>query len=470
MRRLVGQNPPWVLRRLTLFIGSVNEAFEEICEKVQTLGPEAYTQFTSRVTPNLLGAFNVGNLTEQEPLVGLAADMLSHLTSHATAQSLPSDLVPTILPKVLPLLLTSTDPDILKPCTASLRHILEHSRNTILTWSDPTPNGPTAGKPGLECTLLVISRLLGPDIDEPAALEVGNLASALVTAAAPTGALTAYLPQLLEAIALRLHTATRAPLIQSLILVFARLSLTAARDVIDFLATLSLPPSPASSSTHPQSGLEALIPVWLENTPDFAGFAEIQINVLALTKIYELHDQRVRDVQCKGDLIVEKAQSERIMTRSRARNVPQRWEYVGADVKIIKVLIGELGALEASGASASLGVGETLGSGADGTNGAAGDSDDDADDAGEDGEGEGEGDWEDDPGAGVLDLGLPGTKEQLMAFGSGGEEGAFKLRERDDETQGFLVGWFRERAGEEGFRGVYEGLNGEERGRLGGLG
>lgn len=436
------------------------------------MGPELYTQFANKVTSNLLGAFNVGGMTEQEALVGLAADMLANLTSNATAQSLPSDLVPIILPKILPLLLTNEEPDILKPCTSSIRHILTHSPNTILSWTDPATTGPTANKSGLECVLLVIDRLLRPDIDEPAAVEVGYLASSLVTAAGDTSQLTPYLPQLLQAIALRLNTASRAALIQSLILVFARLSLTAAKDVVDFLATLSMP-SPSSSETSSQhassaNGLEVIIPKWLENASDFAGYDDIRVNVVALARLYELHDPRLEAVQCKGDLIVER--SERIMTRSRAKNVPQRYTYVGAGVKIVKVLVEELGALEASNANAGLGVGgpfrQNGGSAASGggaANGTADDSDDDEEDE--------DGDWEDDPGAGVLDLGLPGTREQLMGLGGGGgEEGEFRIREKDDETQGFLVGWFRERGREEGFRRVFEGLSEGERGKLGGLG
>lgn len=327
-------------------IGSVNEIFEDICQKLKLLGDQMYSAFTSKVVPNLLGAFNVATMTDQEPLLVLAADMLSHLTEQAKPTSLPSDVIPTVLPKVLPLLLTSEEPDILKPCTASLRHLLTHSSSTLLTWRDPATTGATAQQTGLDCVLLVISRLLQPQIDEYAAMEVGYLASALVTAAAPDQ-ITPILPQLLQAIAIRLEAATQASLIQSLILVFARLSLTSAPDVITFLSQLSI------SST---AGLTSVLPKWLENSSDFSGYEDIRTNIVALARLYELHDPRIEAVTCTGELIVENLKSDRIMTRSRARNMPTRYTQIPAPVKIVKVLVEELGAQMASNSTAGLGL------------------------------------------------------------------------------------------------------------------
>lgn len=50
-----------------------------------------------------------------------------------------------------------------------------------------------------------------------------------------------------------------------------------------------------------------------------------------------------------------------------------------------------------------------------------------------------DGEWEDEPGSGVLDLGLPGMKEHLMGLGGAGEEGEFRVRQADDETQGYVI-------------------------------
>lgn len=46
----------------------VEETFDDICEKINCLGLEAYSQLISRVLPSLVGAFDVANLTEENSL------------------------------------------------------------------------------------------------------------------------------------------------------------------------------------------------------------------------------------------------------------------------------------------------------------------------------------------------------------------------------------------------------------------
>ena len=128
------------------------------------------------------------------------------------------------------------------------------------------------------------------------------------------------------------------------------------------------------------------------------------------------------------------------MTRSRARQTPDEYTSVSAQLKIIKVLVEEL--LSASG-NRSL---DTAGA-------AELDDDDDEDD----------GDWEDDPNA-FLDLGTGMTKSQLMAF-EADENNAF-TRGRDDETQAYLLSFFREEAQKDGFADVFNSLTQEEQDKL----
>ena len=73
--------------------------------------------------------------------------------------------------------------------------------------------------------------------------------------------------QLLRAVAARLATATQAQFIQSLILVFARLSLISAAEVVGFLADVQV---------GDQSGLQIVISIWLENSINFAGYDDIR--------------------------------------------------------------------------------------------------------------------------------------------------------------------------------------------------
>jgi len=159
-------------------------------------------------------------------------------------------------------------------------------------------------------------------------------------------------------------------------------------------------------------------------------------SVIALSKLYDLNDQRLVNIQVKGDLIVPK--SDRIMTRSRARQQPDQYTSVSAQLKIIKVLVDEL--LSASGnrpldaaAAAEL------------------------DDGGSD-----DGDWEDDAND-FLDLGAGMTKSQLMSLGA---EDSAASRGRDDETQAYLLDFFRQQANKPEFGDVFNSLTAEEQEKL----
>ncbi|KAK3110604.1 hypothetical protein LTR53_014927 [Teratosphaeriaceae sp. CCFEE 6253] len=400
----------------------VSETFEEIASTIAATGSEQYMHLTAKVLPSLMGAFDVATLTEENALANLAAELLSVLTENGTTP-MPPGIVATVMPRLNLLLLASQDEELLKSATAALKHMLSHDPEQVLNYQNP------AGEGGLKVVLIIIDRLLKPTVDDNGAAEVGGLAAELVEKAG-SERLGPYLVQLLHAVAARLATATQAAFIQSLILVFARLSLNAAQDVVTFLADVQI---------NGQSGLHVVISKWLENSVTFAGYDDIRQNVIALTNLYTLHDPRLAAIRVKGDLLVPK--TDRIMTRSRARQQPDQYTSIPAQLKIIKVLVEEL--LSASGANGPGAAVDEL------------DELDDDDDA--------DGDWEDD-GEGFLDLGAGMTKAQLMAYGA--DDGPEMNRGRDDETQVFLLEFFRRQAQEPGFAEVFNQLTAEEREKL----
>lgn len=406
----------------------VTEAFEDIVERIAEQGTESYIRLCEKVLPSMTGAIDVGSLTQENALTNLAVDLLRALTENGLSP-LPAGLVASIMPKLTRLLLESTDGELIRPATLTVRHILAHDFDQFIAWRDPL-----TGKGALEVVLVIIDRLLGPAVDDNAATEVGQLAAELVERAG-SEKLGPFLPQLLRAVAQRLATAEQAQFIQSLILVFARLTLISPREVVDFLAQLDL---------NGQNGLAIVISKWLENSVNFAGYDEIKQNIFALSKLYNLQDPRLAQVQVKGDLIIQ--DTGRIKTRSQARANPDHYTTVPAPLKIIKVLVEEL--VSASGNreldAATAATLEEEGS-------------DDGDD------------WEDVPGN-VLDLGLGVTKQELMAFGEGGTEGVFGVRKRDDETQAFLLEFFREASTKPGFQELYAALTPNEQQKLGSLG
>ncbi|KAI2636081.1 armadillo-type protein [Xylaria nigripes] len=396
------------------------EAFEDI---VQTMSdPSDYQALCQKVLPSLTGAFNVADITSNDPLVVFAAELMTSLTQYGS-DPLPQGFVAATLPKLTRLLMESNDGEILRPGAESVKYMLAHDHEQVFNFHDEN------NRSGLEICLLIIDRLLGTTIRDNAASEVGGLAAELVEKAGHER-LGPFLPQLLQAVANRLATAETATFIQSLILVFARLSLVGAHDVVEFLTTIQI---------SGQTGLQVVLSKWLENSVNFAGYDEIRQNVIALSNLYSLNDPRVTQTMVKGDMIV--STSDRIVTRSRSKQNPDRFTIIPAPLKILKVLIEELLSASGHGSAPSAAAAAA----------AAADIADDYDDDG----------WEDDSDA--IDLNLGSNKADLMRFLD-----ASNLRHRDDETQQYLVEFFVAAARDNvaGFGEWYNNLTDDEKGKL----
>lgn len=156
--------------------------------------------------------------------------------------------------------MNTTEGAILRPGVEAIKFMLMHDHQQVFSWHDDNNTS------GLEVCLILIDRLLGPTMEDNAASEVGGLAAELVEKAG-TERLGPFLAQLLRAVATRLATAEAASFIQSLILVFARLSLTGARDVVEFLYQIEI---------NGANGLQVVLSKWLENSVNFAGYDEIR--------------------------------------------------------------------------------------------------------------------------------------------------------------------------------------------------
>lgn len=326
----------------TMIIG---EAFEAIAQTMAENGPREYDRLCTKVLPSLTGALDVGNLTQESSLSDVAVSMIATLAEYGSSP-LPPGFVAAVLPKLNRLLFMDLDFSVHQSATLAIKHILTHDPEQLFAWRDPE-----TGKEGIEVLLLIIDRLLGPGVDDSSAAEVGGLAAELVYRAGSTR-LGPYLEQLLRVVAIRLNTAEKANFIQSLVLVFARLSETseaAAKEVLDFLSMVQVENS---------TGLEVVLKKWLDNSVTFSGYDAIRQNVVALTNIFKLNDERLQNIQTKGDLIVDN--TSRIKTRSQAKKQPDQYTAIPVPLKVLKVLVQELGS--PTKANFSLGSGARKGS------------------------------------------------------------------------------------------------------------
>ena len=347
----------------------VTEAFESITAAMASIGLEAYTKLCTKVLPTLSGALDIADMTEEMALSDIAMQLMATLAENGPSP-LPQGFVATVMPKLYRVIFSNADFNVHQSATLTIKHLLAHDFEQVLVWQDAD-----TGKSGLEIILIIVDRLLSPEMEDPSAAEVGGLAVELVEKAG-ADRLGNYLVQLLQIIAIRLSTATHPNTIQNLIMVFARLSLENAKDILDFLAQVQIP------EPTPGSGLEVVMRKWLENCINFAGFDDVRQNVKALTNIYNLHDERLMSIPVQGDLIVE--MTTRIKTRSQSKKEPDQFSVITAPLKLVKVLIAEM-----SNPPNSAGLSKK---------GLDGHVSDEAEDDG----------WEDEPN--ILDLGSPSTR------------------------------------------------------------
>jgi hypothetical protein len=71
-----------------------------------------------------------------------------------------------------------------------------------------------------------------------------------------------------------------------------------------------------------------------------------------------------------------------------------------------------------------------------------------------------DGEWEDDE---TLDLGLGTTKLELMSYG---QDSPYATRQRDNETQAYLLTFFQQAAQKPGFNELFAAMTPEEQDKL----
>jgi importin-9 len=397
----------------------IGEAFESAAKAMATKGPEAYTRLCQRVLPSLMAAFDIEdpNTAQKSELTDVAADTLRILAESAK-QALPDGFITAAMPRLCRLIFSDVDFYIRQAATLTIKHMLDNDKDQVFNWTDPA-----LGKNGLEMCFLVIGHLLGPQIDDASAAEVGDLAVSIVEKA-DRSVVGTSMQELLQITAVRLQTAEHPGLIQSLSMVFAHLAINNAADVVEFLANFQVGGGTA---------LETVLRKWLENSGSFVGFDAIKQSVVSIVALYRLHDPRIEAVTVNGDLIPD--ESTRIRTRSQAKTRPIRFTIVPAPLKMIKVLVSELMDPEllqrTQAALASPGL--VLGSAGLRPSGSGRRDDSDEE-------------WEDDDD----------EDGPLGHFG----------RSTDTATQNYLVEFFKAEGADARFQSLYAALTDPEKGRL----
>jgi importin-9 len=161
----------------------------------------------------------------------------------------------------------------------------------LLSWTH------SDGQAGLVHVLTVIARLL-QNQDESGGLVIGDLIIHLFRCAGES--VLPVLPDLLQAMLVRMQTAQTATFLQSLIIPFAFLVYNHCDAVLDLLEPLRI-------GEEGRSGLDVLLNSWCENAATFQGFWPTRISVLALCTLLHAERPSLQTVIVKGDIIITAA-------------------------------------------------------------------------------------------------------------------------------------------------------------------
>lgn len=214
-----------------------------------------------------------------------------------------------LLPTFQELMETTEDPEILQAASFAYSSLVSQLPKGAVTTEI------------VQKVLNVAARLLDPQLEDSAALATGRLVRAIVDSFGDD--LGPILTELIIAAARRLSTATNALLVENLVIVFCELLRRNPQAVVDLLYEHSL--------------LEVTLRKLLATFQVISGADEISLSIKALQSVFDLHDNRVAQVYVDDEPIID---PNVILTRSKTKNM--KFKQVSANLKIVKLLIGEL--------------------------------------------------------------------------------------------------------------------------------
>ncbi|TIA84907.1 hypothetical protein E3P99_04112 [Wallemia hederae] len=253
----------------------------------------------------------------------------------ARSEGLEQGVLATTCPALFNVLENADDRSLLQDGIELLTTFIRKDINGLLEWDSNA----------LVRILNVIAKVLQSE-SEGSALFIGDVVTHLFRNA-PKDILDPALPQLLKVILDRLAVSKTSAFTQNLVIPFAYLIHTRREVIVEYLVNTAVFDVNTNTNTN---GLELLLRMWSENAETFRGFWAIRISTLALVDLYTSQDPRLDSVMVKGDQIIDEANRNTIMTRSKTRSAPISFTSIPFPLKAIKLILGEI---QNAGTSAS---------------------------------------------------------------------------------------------------------------------
>ncbi|GAA5867303.1 hypothetical protein JCM1840_005019 [Sporobolomyces johnsonii] len=259
-----------------------------------------------------------------------AVDITDSIFMHMPSP-LPAGAFERVAEMLFEVLNVTDDRDVVQSGLNIVTTVIRKDVNQLLNWRS------ASGQSGLELVLAQVAKLLEPSESEAGGLFVGDLVIHLLRKAGTS--IGPVLPDLLKAFVTRLATAQTAMFTQSMVLPFAYLIHQQLDTVLSLLENLTVP---TGADSAPRPALEVLLSAWCDYANDFQGFWNQKVSTVALSQLYAASSRpSLQQIQVKGDLLLTAANSNKIMTRARARQNPDQFPPIPFPAKALQLLIHE---------------------------------------------------------------------------------------------------------------------------------
>ncbi|XP_015915649.1 importin-9 [Parasteatoda tepidariorum] len=304
-----------------VLITIAQDIFTNLCKCPNTIAP-----LQQRLIPTLVSILQAQPNKVPSGLQAASLDVLYTVVRNSP-QPVPAQLISHAFPAAIHCIMHTDDNSILQNGGECLRAFVSVALEQVTSWQDE--NGVT----GLDYIIRVVQLLLDPKTPECASAFIGKLISLLILKAGTIigekseSLLRAVLSKMQKSEALSVH--------QSLIMVFAQLISKQIEPTLEFLSSI---PGPTG-----QSALEFVLDVWCQCFSLFFGAYEKKVSAVSLSLVLQHalknNDQRILNIQVKGDQIHDS--SEGVKTRAKTRQTPEQWTTIPLPVKILKLLLEE---------------------------------------------------------------------------------------------------------------------------------
>lgn len=297
------------------------ECLEKLLLNVNT---NDYLSFVDICIPSFINIIKSSEVTNYSysPLLSLVLEFITVFMKNKPQEALlPSSVSEYVFDPLVSCLLKSTEEELLQIATEAFSYMIHNSSKDVIT-------------PKLETIVNILDRLLSSNISDSAAMNVGTLILALITEYSEP--MNPLLPSIISAAVRKLVVSNNITTQQNLVTLLCFLVCHDPKQTVDFLCELTI-----KNDKGEQVALPVIIQKWLDTFAVVRGENRIKENIVALSQLFLLGDDRVNEVKVNGEIIPY--DGDLIITRSMAKSMPDRYTTVSAPEKIVKMFLGELG-------------------------------------------------------------------------------------------------------------------------------